>query len=98
MKKKELEKLEKINEERMLSKEAKNEIAKKILNNSLIALNLILLFVIFIIISIVLNKEKAILTYKISSFALLFASILLFSVIISIIEFIKNILLFNKSF
>lgn len=80
MKAKEIEKLDKINEEKKLSQEIKNEIAKKALNNFLIALDILLLFIILIITSRNLNKEITTMIYKISSAALFVFTLVLFEV------------------
>lgn len=80
MKAKEIEKLDKINEEKKLSQEIKNEIAKKALNNFLIALDILLLFIILIITSRNLNKEITTMIYKISSTVLLVFTLILFEV------------------
>lgn len=78
MKKKELEKLDKLNEEKKLTKEVKEKIAKKVLNNFLIAVNILLFFIILMIIAGNLNKELTILIYKISSVILLTFTLVLF--------------------
>ncbi len=80
MKAKEIEKLDKINEEKKLSQEIKSEIAKKALNNFLIALDILLLFIILIITSRNLNKEITTMIYKISSVALFGFTLVLFEV------------------
>lgn len=80
MKAKEIEKLDKINEEKKLSQAIKNEIAKKALNNFLIALDILLLFIILIVTSRNLNKEITAIIYKISSAALFVFTLVLFEV------------------
>lgn len=64
MKKKQLETLEKINEERKLNKEVKEKIAKKALKNFLIATGILLLFVILKLMAINLDKQLASLVFK----------------------------------
>lgn len=80
MKAKEIEKLDKINEEKKLNQETKNEIAKKALNNFLIALDILLLFIILIVTSRNLNREITTIIYKISSTVLLVFTLVLFEV------------------
>ena len=70
MKKKEIEKLEKLNKEMKLTKEVKNIIAKKALDNFLIALDVLLLFLILIITARKLPKNITLLIYKICSVVL----------------------------
>ena len=81
MKAKEIEKLDKINEEKKLNQETKNEIAKKALNNFLIALDILLLFIILIVTSRNLNREITTMIYKISSAVLLVFTLILFEVV-----------------
>lgn len=80
MKAKELEKLDKINEEKKLSQEVKNKIAQKALNNFLIALDILLFFIILIVASRNLSKGITEVIYKISSFIFLIFTIVLFEI------------------
>ena len=79
MKKKELEKLDKISEKMKLNPEVKHVILKKVLNNFLIALGILLLFIGLIIISRTLKKDTTLLVYKV-------CSILLFTITLFIFE------------
>lgn len=79
MKKKELEKLDKLNEKLKLTPEVKHVILKKVLNNFLIALGILLLFIGLIIISRTLKKDTTLLIYKV-------CSILLFTITLFIFE------------
>lgn len=78
MKKKQLETLEKMNKDRNLDKETIEKILKKILKNFLIAIGILLFFIILKFVSINLEKQIAILIYKILSFGLLAFTIILF--------------------
>lgn len=80
MKKKQLETLEKINEERKLNKETKEYICKKALKNFLFATAILLLFIILMIIARNLEKQVATLIYKILSVCLLLSTLILFEV------------------
>ena len=78
MRKKELEELEKINEDRKLNSEIKDIILKKVINNFLISFNIMLLYIALIIASRILSKETTILIYKISSGVLLVFTLFVF--------------------
>lgn len=78
MKKKQLETLEKINEERKLDKETKAVIYKKILKNFLFAIGILVLFITLRFMALNLDKTINILVYKILSVISLAATIILF--------------------
>lgn len=78
MKKKQLETLEKINEERKLSKAVKLKIAKKALKNFLIATGILLLFVVLKLMAIKLDKQLASLVFKEISIGLFVVTLFLF--------------------
>ena len=78
MKKKQLDTLEKINEERKLSKEIKLKITKKTLKNLLLATGILLLFVILKFIAIKLDKQLASLVFKEISIGLFVITLFLF--------------------
>ena len=78
MKKKQLETLDKINEERKLSKEIKEKIAKKVLKNFLFATGILLFFAILKLMAINLEKQLTIQIYKICSVVLFVITIILF--------------------
>lgn len=80
MKKKQLETLEKINEERKLDKETKAVIYKKILKNFLFAIGILVLFIALRFMALNLDKTINILVYKILSVISLAATIILFEV------------------
>ena len=80
MKKKELEELEKINKERKLSSEIKEKIGKKALNNFLMSLDILLLFIILMITGRNLNKETTVAIYKISSVVLFMFALIIIEV------------------
>jgi len=80
MKKKEIEKLDKLNEEMKLTKEAKEKIAKKVLKNFLILLNILLFFVILLLVGSHLNKEQTLLVYKTISVCLYVFTLVLFEI------------------
>lgn len=80
MKKKQLETLEKINEERKLDKETKTVIYKKILKNFLFAIGILVLFITLRFMALNLDKTINILVYKILSVISLAATIILFEV------------------
>lgn len=80
MKKKQLETLEKLNEERNLNKEIKEKIAKKTLKNFLFAIAILLFFVILKFISINLEKQLVILIYRILSIVTLGITLALFEI------------------
>ncbi len=80
MKKKQLETLEKINEERKLDKETKAVIYKKILKNFLFAIGILVLFITLRFMALNLDKTINILVYKILSVISLAATIILFEV------------------
>lgn len=80
MKKKELAELEKLNKEMKLTDEVKEKIAKKALNNFLIALNILLLFIILMIAARNITKNITILIYKATSIALFIFTLILFEV------------------
>ena len=78
MKKKELEKLEKLNKEMKLTDDVKEKISKKVLNNFLIALDILLLFIILMIAARNINKYITVLIYKASSVVLFIFTLILF--------------------
>ena len=80
MKKKEIEKLDKLNEEMKLTKEAKENIAKKVLKNFLILLNILLFFVILLLVVSHLNKEQTLLMYKTISVCLFVFTLVFFEI------------------
>lgn len=80
MKKKQLETLEKINEERKLDKETKTVIYKKTLKNFLFAIGILVLFITLRFMALNLDKTINVLVYKILSVILLAATIILFEV------------------
>lgn len=80
MKKKQLEILEKINEDRKLSKEIKEKITKKVLKNFIFATIILLFFIILKVIAIYTEKQIAIVIYKILSAVLLTITLVLFEV------------------
>lgn len=67
MKKKELEKLEKLNEQKKLTPEVRENIRKKVFSNCLIALDILLLFIVLMMAARNLDKNITIIIYKISS-------------------------------
>lgn len=80
MRTKELEKLDEINKEKKLTRDIKEKIAKKALNNFLIALDILLLFIILMIAARNLPKETTVLIYKLSSVALFIFTLILFEI------------------
>lgn len=80
MKKKQLETLEKINEERKLNKETREKIAKKALKNLLLATGILLFFAILKLIAINLEKKLAILIYREASVGVFVVTLILFEV------------------
>lgn len=78
MRKKEIETLDKINEEKKLSKEMKGKIIKKVFKNFLLAVGILLFFIILMLIERNINKKMAILIYRILSFLLISITIVLF--------------------
>ncbi len=80
MKKKELETLEKINQERILNKEIKKIISKKVLKNFIFATGILLFFAILKLMAINLEKQLAILIYKVLSVVVLVVTLILFEV------------------
>ena len=80
MKKKQLETLEKINEERKLNKEVKEKIAKRALKNFLIATGILLLFVILKLMAINFEKQLASLIFKEVSIGLFIVTLFLFEI------------------
>lgn len=80
MKKKEMEKLDKLNEEKKLTIDVKNKIIEKILNNFFIALDILLLFIILIIAGKKLPKDITLVIYKISSIVFLIFTFCLFEI------------------
>ena len=80
MKKKQLETLEKINEERKLNEEIKTKIQKKALKNFWFATGILLFLAILKLISINLEKQIAILIYKIASIATLLITLIMFEI------------------
>ena len=80
MRKKQLETLEKINEERKLDEETKEVIRKKVLKNFLFATGILLFFIILKLMALNLDKNINILVYKISSVILLAITLVLFEV------------------
>ena len=80
MRKKQLETLEKINEERKLDKETKEAIRKKVLKNFLFATGILLFLAVLKLMALNLDKNINILVYKISSVILLVITLVLFEV------------------
>ena len=80
MRKKQLETLEKINEERKLNEETKEFIRKKVLKNFLFATGILLFFAVLKLMALNLDKNINILVYKISSVILLAITLVLFEV------------------
>ena len=80
MKKKELEQLEKLNEEKKLTKEVKTKIEKKVFNNFLMALDILLLFIILAVSAKFLHRMQTLILYKISSVVLFVFTLILFEV------------------
>lgn len=80
MKKKQLEILEKINDDRKLSNEIKDKITKKVLKNFIFAAIILLFFIILKLIAINTEKQLAILIYKILSAVVLTITLVLFEV------------------
>lgn len=80
MKKKQLEILEKINEERKLNEETKEKIIKNFIKNFLFATVIILLFVVYKLMAINLEKQIASLIYKEISIGLFINTLFLFEV------------------
>lgn len=78
MKKKHLETLEKINEERKLDKETKEQIRKKILKNFIFAVVILLFFVVLRLMAINLEKKLATLIYQEISAGLFIITLILF--------------------
>jgi len=78
VKKKQLDTLEKINEERKLSKEIKLKIEKKALKNFLLATAILLLFVILKLMAINLEKQLSSLVFKEISIGLFIITLFLF--------------------
>ena len=80
MKKKQLETLEKINEDRKLDKETKEKIRKRVLKNFIFATVILLFFIILKLIAIYLEKKVAIVIYKGISIGILAITLFLFEV------------------
>lgn len=80
MKKKELEKLDKLNEEKKLTEEVKEKISKKVLKNFLITVSILVFFIILMLVARNINKELTILIYKISSVVLFVFTLVLFEI------------------
>lgn len=80
MKKKQLETLEKINQERKLNKETKEKIAKKALKNFLLATGILLLFVVLKLMAINLEKQLVSLIYKEISIGVFVVTVFLFEI------------------
>lgn len=80
MRKKEIEKLDKLNEEKKFTIDVKDIITEKILNNFFIALDILLLFIILIIAGKKLSKDMALIIYRTSSIAFLIFAFCLFEI------------------
>ena len=80
MKKKELEKLEEINQKRKLSPEVKKIIAKKATNNFLVAIDILLLFIILMFSARNFNKEITTTIYKVCSAIMFLFTLVLFEI------------------
>lgn len=78
MKKKQLETLEKLNEERKLDKETKQKIQKQVWKNFLIAVAILLIWISFKFIAINFKKQTAIFIYKGISMGTLLITLFLF--------------------
>lgn len=78
MKEKQLETLEKLNEERKLDKETKQKIQKKVLKNFLIAVGILLLWESSKFIAINLEKQIVIFVFKVVSIGMLIVTLFLF--------------------
>ena len=78
MKKKEMEKLEKLNEEKKLTKEVKEKIRKKAFNNFLIAADIILFFIILVISARNIEENITLIIYRISSVIFLILTLIVF--------------------
>ena len=80
MKKKELEKLEKLNEQKKLTPNVRENIRKKVFSNCLIALDILLLFIVLMMAARNLDKSITIIIYKISSVILFLLTLTLFEI------------------
>lgn len=80
MKKKQLEALEKINEERKLDKETKKEIQKKVLKNFLIAVIILFIWESFKLIAINFERQIATLIFKEVSVGIFLITLFLFEI------------------
>lgn len=80
MKKKQLETLEKMNKEKKLDKETREKISKKALKNFLYATEILLFFIMLMLIERNLEKQVAVLIYRILSLCLLIFTLVLFEV------------------
>lgn len=78
MKANELEKLEKIHQEKNLSKEIKEKIIKKVTSNFLIAVDILLLFIVLMFAARNLPKTTMVLIYKLASLILFVFTLVLF--------------------
>lgn len=78
MKKKQLEVLEKINEERKLNKDTKIKIQKRVLKNFLFASGILLFFIILMLIQRNLEKQVAMFIYKTASVVVFTFTLVLF--------------------
>lgn len=78
MKKKQLETLEKINNDRKLDKETREKIAKKAFKNFIFAIVILLFFIVLKLIAINIDKQVAILIFKVLSVIVLVATLILF--------------------
>ena len=80
VKKKELETLEKLNEERKLDSETKERILKKTFKNIILGTIILLLYIVLMLIAIKLDKNVATLIYKEISIGMLIITLFLFEV------------------
>lgn len=80
MKEKSLEELEKINESKKLSKEVKDRISNKVFSNLIIAIDILLLFMFFMVAQNRLSKTELSIFYKVTSMLLLMLTLVLFEI------------------
>lgn len=78
MKKKQLEVLEKINNDRKLDKKTKEKITKKVLKNFIFAIVILLFFIVLKLIATSMEKQIAILIFKVLSVIALTVTLILF--------------------
>lgn len=80
MKEKSLEELEKINESKKLSKEVKDRISNKVFSNLIIAIDILVLFMFFMVAQNRLSKTELSIFYKVTSMLLLMLTLVLFEI------------------